>query len=50
MLVLEKPKMILLEAESIIKSVIVSEEPVTQIIEKHMQEEPFYGEPDYSYY
>lgn len=50
MLTLDKPNMILWEAESTIESVVVSEETVTQLIEKYMQEEPFYGDPDYSYY
>lgn len=51
MLTLEKENNIFLwEAESIIKSVVISEEFITQQIEKFMQEEPFYGDPDYSYY
>lgn len=51
MLTLEKEKNIVLwEAESIIKSVVLSEEFITQQIEAFMQEEPFYGDPDYSYY
>lgn len=51
MLTLEKENNIVLwEAESIIKSLVVTEEFITQEIEKFMQDEPFYGDPDYSYY
>jgi hypothetical protein len=50
MLTLERPNVILWEAESIINSVVVKEENITQQIEKFMQEEPFYGDPDFSYY
>jgi hypothetical protein len=50
MLTLEKENVILWEAESIIKNVVIVEEPIEQHIEKFMQEEAFYGDPDFSYY
>lgn len=50
MLTLEKPNVILWEAESVIKNVVLKEEEIVQHIEKYMQEEPFYGDPDFSYY
>jgi hypothetical protein len=51
MLTLEKENnTVLWEAESIIKSVVLTQEVITLQIEKFMQDEPFYGEPDYSYY
>lgn len=52
MLTLDKPKMILWEAESTTDNVIVllDKDTISKIIEKHMQDEPYYGDPDYSYY
>jgi hypothetical protein len=50
MLTLEKENVILWEAESIIKNVVIAEESMLQQIEKCMQEEAFYGDPDFSYY
>lgn len=50
MLTLEKENVILWEAESIIKNVVIVEESILQQIEKYMQDEPFYGDPDFSYY
>jgi hypothetical protein len=50
MLTLKKDNVILWEAESIITNVVLTEEKVEQHIEQKMQEEPFYGEPDFSYY
>lgn len=52
MLTMNKPNVILWEAESIISNKIVSfyKEEIIDPIEKYMQEEPFYGEPEYSYY
>lgn len=52
MLTIEKPNVVLWEAESIITNRIVSSDKEELIIpiEQYMQEEPFYGEPDYSYY
>ena len=48
---LEKEYVILWEAESKIKNVLVQqEELIEQRVQKYMQEEPFYGDPDYSYY
>jgi hypothetical protein len=48
---LEKEYVILWEAESVIKSKLVQEsEIIEQRLQKYMQEEPFYGDPDYSYY
>jgi hypothetical protein len=51
MITLEKEYVILWEAESKIKSKLVQqEEVIEQRVQKYMQEEPFYGDPDYSYY
>jgi hypothetical protein len=50
MLTLEKENVILWEAESIIKNVVIVEESILQQIEKYMQDEAFYGDPDFSYY
>jgi hypothetical protein len=50
MLTLEKPNVILWEAESVIKNVVIKDEELIQQIEKFMQDEPFYGDPDFSYY
>ena len=50
MLTLEKNNVILLEAESIIVNVVIVEEAIEQQIEKQMQDEAFYGDPDFSYY
>lgn len=50
MLTLQKPNVILWEAESVIKNVVLKEEELVQQIEKFMQDEPFYGDPDFSYY
>ena len=47
---LEKPKKILWEEESIILNSILDEQSIVLQIEKYMQDEAFYGEPDYSYY
>lgn len=50
-ILLEKEYVILWEAESKIKNTLfVHEEVIEQRIQKYMQEEPFYGDPDYSYY
>lgn len=50
MLTLEKTNVILWEAESIIVNVVLVEEKLEQSIEQKMQDEPFYGDPDFSYY
>jgi hypothetical protein len=51
MITLEKEYVVLWEAESVIKSKLVQEpELIEQRLQKYMQEEPFYGDPDYSYY
>ena len=51
MITLEKEYVILWEAESKIKNVLVQqEELIEQRVQKYLQEEPFYGDPDYSYY
>lgn len=50
-LLLEKEYVVLWEAESIIKNVVVKDDTVIeQHVQKYMQDEPFYGDPDYSYY
>lgn len=50
-ILLEKEYVILWEAESKIKNKLVqTDEVIEQRIQKYMQEEPFYGDPDYSYY
>lgn len=53
MLTLEKENVILWEAESVIKNVVIfpkEDDNIYYIIEKHMQDEPYYGDPDFSYY
>ena len=52
MLTLENSNVILWEAESIINNVILKydKDYLFKTIEFYMQEEPFYGDPDYSYY
>jgi len=52
MLTLEKNKVILWEAESLIKNIVLDSDKNEFIkqVEQYMQEEPFYGDPDYSYY
>jgi hypothetical protein len=52
MLILENQNVILWEAESIINNVILKydKDYLFKTIEFYMQEEPFYGDPDYSYY
>jgi hypothetical protein len=52
MLTIEKHNVILWEAESTIDNKVVSsnKDEVLDPIEQFMQEEPFYGDPDYSYY
>lgn len=50
MLTLKKEDVILWEEESLIKNVVIVEEPIEQQIEKFMQDEAFYGDPDFSYY
>jgi len=50
-ILLEKEYVILWEAESIIKNTLIKDETIIeQRVQKYMQDEPFYGEPDYSYY
>lgn len=50
MLTLDKPNVILWEAESVIETVVVKRSDFEQQVEEFMQDEPFYGDPDYSYY
>ena len=51
MLTLEKEYVILWEAESIITNKLANQEELIEVtIQKYMQDEPFYGDPDYSYY
>lgn len=52
MLTLDKQKVILWEAESIIDNTVVtySKDNIINFIENYMQEEPYYGDPDYSFY
>jgi hypothetical protein len=50
MTILEQPNLILLEEESVIQSVVVTDEAIAKLIEKFMQDEAFYGDPDFSYY
>jgi hypothetical protein len=51
MITLEKEYVILWEAESAIKTKLVKhEDHVEQRVQKFMQDEPYYGDPDYSYY
>jgi hypothetical protein len=52
MLTLDKINVILWEAESIINNIVIEidHNNVDQIIENYMQEESFYGDPDFSYY
>lgn len=52
MLTLQNTNLILWEAESIISNIIVeyNKDKLFKTIESYMQDEPFYGDPDYSYY
>lgn len=51
MLTLEKTNVILWEAESIINNIIIEEtDDIISQIERFMQDEPYYGDPDFSYY
>lgn len=50
MLTLKKEDVILWEEESLIKNVVIVEETIVQQVEKFMQDEAFYGDPDFSYY
>lgn len=52
MLTIEREKLILWEAESVIDNTVViySKDKIINFIENYMQEEPFYGDPDFSFY
>lgn len=52
MLTLDRDNMILWEAESIINNIILKQDKndVIKLVEQYMQDEAYYGDPDYSYY
>lgn len=50
MLTLEKQNVILWEAESILINVILDDDSIKEKIEKFMQDDSYYGDPDFSYY
>lgn len=50
MLTLDKQNVILWEAESILINVILEDDSIREQIEKFMQDDAYYGDPDFSYY